>query len=287
MPIGMFSRASLVSVKALRSYHELGILVPAEIDQETNYRSYRVSQLTDAAIVRRLRDLDLPLKDIAQIVKARDPQITHKIIAEHEREMRERLRDVARIVNELQTTLSQPSLGTPVHVRDEPTLHALSVSDLVKDGNYAAFLNKAFASIYSAAQDSGAIPAGPGSARYPPDVASEDEPVEAYTAIAEPVPMPDTAQAAGVVVALIPSERCAVATHVGGYDTIAETYAQLGAWVSRNAIPAERPIREHYIVSTDPATLTLLPQEELRTEICWPINGLISNNSPNTESSPT
>lgn len=54
MPIGMFARASLVSIKALRSYHEQGLLVPAETDPTTGYRSYRVSQLVDATVIKRL-----------------------------------------------------------------------------------------------------------------------------------------------------------------------------------------------------------------------------------------
>ena len=53
MPIGMFSRATLLSVKALRSYHELGLLVPTRIDPGTGYRSYAVSQLPDAEAIRR------------------------------------------------------------------------------------------------------------------------------------------------------------------------------------------------------------------------------------------
>lgn len=38
--IGEFSRASWLSIKALRAYHEMGLLVPAEIDPPTGYRSY-------------------------------------------------------------------------------------------------------------------------------------------------------------------------------------------------------------------------------------------------------
>jgi len=58
MSIGMFSRSSLLSIKALRAYHAAGILVPAQIDPATGYRAYLASQLTDAAVLRRLRDLD-------------------------------------------------------------------------------------------------------------------------------------------------------------------------------------------------------------------------------------
>lgn len=74
MPIGVFSTATLVSIKALRLYHEQGLLVPAWIDPATGYRSYRVSQLADAQVIKRLRDLDVPLAGVAEVVRARDPE---------------------------------------------------------------------------------------------------------------------------------------------------------------------------------------------------------------------
>jgi DNA-binding transcriptional MerR regulator len=49
--IGPFSRASSLSIKALRAYHEAGLLVPAEVDPHTEYRSYSLAQLTDATII--------------------------------------------------------------------------------------------------------------------------------------------------------------------------------------------------------------------------------------------
>ncbi|MCC6438908.1 MAG: MerR family DNA-binding transcriptional regulator [Acidimicrobiales bacterium] len=59
MPIGMFSRASSLSIKALRAYHEQALLVPASVDPRTGYRAYTVAQLADAAIIVRLRALDV------------------------------------------------------------------------------------------------------------------------------------------------------------------------------------------------------------------------------------
>ena len=64
LPIGMFSRASSLSIKALRSYHDAGILVPARVDPQTGYRNYTVDQLTDAAVIVRLRALDVPLAQV-------------------------------------------------------------------------------------------------------------------------------------------------------------------------------------------------------------------------------
>jgi len=277
MTIGMFSRASLVSVKALRSYHEMGLLIPAEVHPDTNHRSYRVSQLPDATVIKRLRDLDLPLKDISEIVAARDPDTTRKILAEHEAIMRDRLDQTQRIVDELQHTIERPSLQTPIHIRTEPATHALVVRGVVQHADYAAFLDGAFADLFATLASSGAIPNGPTGARYPASVQTDNEPIEAILPIAAPVPV----EHARVVLALIPETTCAVATHAGGYESIGDTYRQLGAWVAHHAVSAEQPVRELYVVSIDPLTLELLPPDERRTEICWPITPSSSETKPN------
>ena len=62
LPIGMFSRASSLSIKSLRAYHEAGILVPAQVDTRTGYRNYTVDQLADAAIISRLRAARRPAR---------------------------------------------------------------------------------------------------------------------------------------------------------------------------------------------------------------------------------
>ncbi len=80
--IGPFSRASWLSIKALRAYHEAGLLVPAVVDPSNGYRSYTSAQLTDAVIIRRLRDLDVPLEAIGEVLRARDPEVTRKVLAE-------------------------------------------------------------------------------------------------------------------------------------------------------------------------------------------------------------
>ena len=40
LTIGDFSRATHLSVKTLRYYHQTGLLAPAGVDAETGYRRY-------------------------------------------------------------------------------------------------------------------------------------------------------------------------------------------------------------------------------------------------------
>ena len=70
--IGEFARRSRLSVKALRLYDELGVLVPARVDQASGYRYYDVAQLEAARIVAMLRRLEVPLVAIKELL-ACDP----------------------------------------------------------------------------------------------------------------------------------------------------------------------------------------------------------------------
>jgi len=84
--IGEFARRSRLSVKALRLYDELGVLVPARVDEASRYRYYDVAQLEAARLVAMLRQLDVPLAEIREVV-ACDPVDAAERIAAHWREV--------------------------------------------------------------------------------------------------------------------------------------------------------------------------------------------------------
>ena len=68
LSIGEFARRSMLSMKALRLYDRLGLLAPAHVDQHNGYRRYRQSQLDDARLIARLRQLDMPLAQVSEII---------------------------------------------------------------------------------------------------------------------------------------------------------------------------------------------------------------------------
>jgi DNA-binding transcriptional MerR regulator len=84
--IGEFARRSRLSVKALRLYDEIGVLVPARVDEASGYRYYDVAQLEAARLVAMLRQLDLPLAAIRELL-ACDPVDAAERIAAHWREV--------------------------------------------------------------------------------------------------------------------------------------------------------------------------------------------------------
>src|SRR4051794_38326213 len=66
--IGAFARLSGMSIPRLRRYHEAGLLVPADVDAATGYRTYRRAQLVQARTLGRLRHADLPLDELAAVI---------------------------------------------------------------------------------------------------------------------------------------------------------------------------------------------------------------------------
>lgn len=70
LSIGVFARRSRLSMKALRLYERIGLLMPAHVDRDSGYRRYRESQLVSARLIAMLRRLDMPLADVAEVVSA-------------------------------------------------------------------------------------------------------------------------------------------------------------------------------------------------------------------------
>lgn len=70
--IGKVSVLCNVSVKTLRYYDEVGLLVPDYRKDESNYRYYSHKQVLTVFIIRKLRLLGVPLKEIQEIVCRKD-----------------------------------------------------------------------------------------------------------------------------------------------------------------------------------------------------------------------
>lgn len=264
MTIGLFARSCLLSVKALRHYHQQGILIPAAVDPQSGYRAYHPGQLADATAIRKLRALDVPVPTIKEILANRDPEVTTKLLADHEEAMRQRLAETEQIVANLQQAIDGETPSAAVHVRTVEHQDAIAISGLVERERYSAFLDQAYPRL-GAALGPELTPVGPFLALYDAEVTEADAQRVVACApirIGGAVELPD-----GIELAEVPAATVAVAVHHGSYDDIGDTYAALVSWVAYHATPTGQAVREIYAVSynetADPA--------EFRTEIHWPI----------------
>lgn len=72
LKIGDFSKLSKISIRMLRYYDELGILVPETTNKESGYRYYSPEQLSLAFRIQALKDMQFSLETIRDILKTYD-----------------------------------------------------------------------------------------------------------------------------------------------------------------------------------------------------------------------
>ncbi|MEV6271206.1 MerR family transcriptional regulator [Kribbella sp. NPDC051936] len=74
LTISEFGRRAGLSHKALRLYDVSGLLAPAQVDPANGYRRYDESQLERARRISVLRQLDMPLTTIAEVLAGTDEE---------------------------------------------------------------------------------------------------------------------------------------------------------------------------------------------------------------------
>src|SRR5262249_9492178 len=137
LTIGEFSRMTHLSVKALRHYHDTGVLEPAAVDPFTGYRSYDTGQVPAAQVIRRLRDLRMPLDSIRTVLRAGDVETRNREIAAHLARMERQLEQTRDSVAGLRALLSGPPVRPAVELRSIPAATVLAVSAAVSVGDLA------------------------------------------------------------------------------------------------------------------------------------------------------
>jgi DNA-binding transcriptional MerR regulator len=68
LSIGAFASMTRLSIKALRLYDQLNLLQPRHVDPQTGYRFYGIDQLSNARMIRNMREMDMPLATIRQVL---------------------------------------------------------------------------------------------------------------------------------------------------------------------------------------------------------------------------
>ena len=121
LPIGRFARLSGLSVGALRHYDELDLFRPARTDPFTNYRLYRRNQLTAARTIVRLRDLEVPLETIRELLATDDPAERRRLLREHRTRIEARTVRLQRVLHILGQLSSEDPLAMTTSTATEAT----------------------------------------------------------------------------------------------------------------------------------------------------------------------
>ena len=261
--IGDFSRMTHLSVKALRHYHDVGLLEPSQVDLSSGYRLYDASQVPLAQVIRRFRDLGMPLEEVKAVLDAPDVDSRNQVVVAHLERMESQLSETQSTVASLRALLERPASPVAVEYRSVPLMATLAISEPVTVGELDAWWVGAFEELYRVLRAAGVEPAGPGGALYPNELFElEEGDVVVFVPVTGEVAT--TGRAAPFD---IPAAELAIAVHEGPFADLDRTYGALGTYVAERELGVEGPIREHYLVAYSDTE-----DESLhRTEVCWPV----------------
>ena len=263
LSIGDFSRLTHVSVKALRHYHDLDLLRPARIDPGSGYRFYATAQAPTAQLIRRFRDLGMPLDQVKAVLDATDPVVRDEVIAGHLRSMERQLEQTRTAVASLRGLLegggpSAPDIAFHTLTADSALLVSARVAWGAETG---AWLRDTLADLYRELGSDTGLRGGPDGALYSAEFFEEH--IGEVTAF---IPLSTSAGQSGE---RLPGGRVAVAVHRGSISELDRTYTALGGFVAEQGLGshARTAIRENYLVSP----LDTDNEHGLVTEVCWPV----------------
>src|SRR5215470_3376363 len=141
--IGDFSRMTHLSVTALRHYHELGLLPPAEVDPGSGYRLYAPEQVQTALVIRRFRDLGMPLDEIREVLHAPDAAARNQVIVAHMQRMESQLAATQSVVASLRCLLERAPAPIAVCHRRVASTRALAICSQVPSDGLDTWLSAA------------------------------------------------------------------------------------------------------------------------------------------------
>lgn len=96
--IGEFSKLTNISVKTLRYYNEIGLLIPEEVDIYSNYRYYGKRNIEEIKIITKLKSVGFSLEEI----KNNWNNFTDEVYKQKQIELEKELGNLSEKINELE-----------------------------------------------------------------------------------------------------------------------------------------------------------------------------------------
>ncbi|GGH31543.1 MerR family transcriptional regulator [Paenibacillus segetis] len=135
--IGDFSKLSRISIRMLRHYNELGLLIPDHVDDSTGYRYYRAEQLTVAHRIQVLKGLGFGIPAIGQILTEYDDaeSLRKHLVIQHA-QMQEEEEALQRKLALLQNTIQRLGedcgmMNYEVILKEIPERYVASLRDVI------------------------------------------------------------------------------------------------------------------------------------------------------------
>ena len=242
--IGEFSRASGLTVKTLRFYHEKQLLIPAHVERETGYRNYDKNNLERASVIVALRGLGFGLDAISAILaECQEDGDVLSFLEERKQALQQEIRERDDVVQVLDSILETEHNARNVMTQmkdqiEEKTLASVLVGGIRTKGRYSE-CGQVFGKL---GRKLGRHIGGKAMMLcYDEEYREEDADFEPC------MPLKRRIEADGVDVRELPAGRCISLIHHGPYDELSRSYCRMIEYAKEKGYALANPSREVYL----------------------------------------
>ncbi|MCR5482638.1 MAG: MerR family transcriptional regulator [Clostridia bacterium] len=116
--IGEVASMCNISIRTLRYYDEIGLVVPEIRKEDSKYRYYSDSQMLNVIIIRKLRTLGIGLKSIKKIIEQNDLDIITENVSRRVDELRKEIEELEWTCKRVDATLDRLRLGMDIYKKN-------------------------------------------------------------------------------------------------------------------------------------------------------------------------
>lgn len=268
LKIGDFSKLSRISIRMLRHYDEIGLLIPKDIDSFTNYRYYSEEQLPVASRIKALKDMGFSLATIVEILKSyNNPKALSEFLAVKQAEVQEEANEINQRLLLLETALKRlrkddMAMNYNVVLKTLPERYVASVRKILPAYNQEGILWNILMSETISLNLQQADNCYSLAIFHDEGYKESDNDIEIQLSVSGEYPNTEN-----VIFKTVPEVEIASATYKGSYEQITEVNQAVAAWVSDNGYEFNGAMFCIYHVS--PAQTQ--DPNELVTEVCYPV----------------
>jgi DNA-binding transcriptional MerR regulator len=263
LTIGAFAARARLSPKALRLYDRLGLLAPAHVDEVSGYRYYRADQVERARLVALLRQLDMPLARIAEVVEVEAAQGA-ALLATYWADAEARFASQRTLAEYLRGRLSGRSTDMygkfVVETVDVPERVVLTEKRHTLADELPVWIPASLGRLEDGARECGGTTGAPFVVYYSEVSMESDGPAESCVPVADEAAARVWAEkrgrASGIGVRVEPARRLAYARITKAqvaHPQIVAAFEAVEAWIAERGLSYDGPCREVYFADWDAA----------------------------------
>jgi len=255
--IGEFSRVTQLSIKTLRYYHEIELLVPSHIEN-SGYRYYDEANFKTAKLIILLKDFEFNIKEIQEILSQyEDASDLKYYLLEKNELIQEKINHYKKLQNKIDAFESlEEEMTMKLETVKTITTNDQLIASITYTGKYeevGIYIGQLFKAIKNNASGK------------PFCIYHDDDYKEENALIEVCVPIKRKLSYKDIEVKTLLGGKSLSLMHIGPYTKLSLSYKVLTDYIKEHNIEPQSKIREHYIKG--PGMLLKGNPEKYQTEI--------------------